>query len=105
MLVGLARCLFMDDISTGLDSTTTSEIKNDIQQMPHLMDLTVVISLLQPPPETLELFDDIILLCEGQIVYHGPRENAIDCFQMMGFRCPNRKNVDDFLQEVLDYKL
>uniref|UniRef100_A0A8R7UPI8 ABC transporter family G domain-containing protein n=1 Tax=Triticum urartu TaxID=4572 RepID=A0A8R7UPI8_TRIUA len=100
MLVGLARCFFMDDISTGLDSSTTYEIVKFLQQMTHLMDLNMVMSLLQPSPETLELFDDIILLCEGQLVYHGPQENAIDCFQMMGFRCPNRKNVDDFLQEV-----
>ncbi|VAI74649.1 unnamed protein product [Triticum turgidum subsp. durum] len=100
MLVGLARCFFMDDISTGLDSSTTYEIVKFLQQMAHLMDLTVVISLLQPPPETLELFDDIILLCEGQIVYHGPRENATGFFEIMGFKCPSRKNVADFLQEV-----
>ncbi|XP_044983003.1 ABC transporter G family member 45-like [Hordeum vulgare subsp. vulgare] len=100
MLVGLARCFFMDDISTGLDSSTTYEILKFVQQMTHLMDLTMVISLLQPPPETLELFDDIILLCEGQIVYHGPRENAIHFFGIMGFKCPERKNVADFLQEV-----
>ncbi|KAM3210376.1 hypothetical protein ACQJBY_064391 [Aegilops geniculata] len=100
MLVGLARCFFMDDISTGLDSSTTYEIIKFLQQMAHLMDLTVVISLLQPPPETLELFDDIILLCEGQIVYHGPRENATGFFEIMGFKCPSRKNVADFLQEV-----
>ncbi|VAI10382.1 unnamed protein product [Triticum turgidum subsp. durum] len=100
MLVGLARCFFMDDISTGLDSSTTYEILKFLQQMTHLMDLTMVISLLQPPPETLELFDDIILLCEGQIVYHGPRENAISFFGIMGFKCPDRKNVADFLQEV-----
>lgn len=100
MLVGLARCFFMDDISTGLDSSTTYEIVKFVQQMAHLMDLTVVISLLQPPPETLELFDDIILLCEGQIVYHGPREKATDFFEIMGFKCPSRKNVADFLQEV-----
>ena len=73
--------------------------------MTHLMDLTMVISLLQPPPETLELFDDIILLCEVQIVYHGPRENGINFFGIMGFKCPARKNVADFLQEVLDYQL
>uniref|UniRef100_A0ACD6AAX2 Uncharacterized protein n=1 Tax=Avena sativa TaxID=4498 RepID=A0ACD6AAX2_AVESA len=100
MLVGLARCFFMDDISTGLDSSTTYEIIKFLQEIAHLMDLTMVISLLQPPPETLELFDDIMLLCEGQIVYHGPRENAINFFEIMGFKCPNRKNVADFLQEV-----
>ncbi|KAJ4803787.1 ABC transporter G family member 45 [Rhynchospora pubera] len=100
MLVGLARCFFMDDISTGLDSETTFGIIKCLQQIVHLMDLTMVISLLQPPPETFELFDDIILLCEGRIVYQGPRENATEFFESMGFKCPRRKNVADFLQEV-----
>ncbi|XP_008776585.4 ABC transporter G family member 45-like isoform X2 [Phoenix dactylifera] len=100
MLVGLARSFFMDDISTGLDSSTTFEIIKFLRQMAHLLDLTIVISLLQPPPETFELFDDIILLCEGQIAYQGPRENVLEFFELMGFKCPERKNIADFLQEV-----
>ncbi|WVZ64109.1 hypothetical protein U9M48_013676 [Paspalum notatum var. saurae] len=100
MLVGRARCFFMDDVSTGLDSSTTLQIMTFLQQMAHLMDLTMVISLLQPAPETFEIFDDIILLCEGQIVYHGPRENVTGFFNAIGFRCPSRKNIADFLQEV-----
>jgi ABC-type multidrug transport system ATPase subunit len=95
----------MDDVSTGLDSSTTLEIMTFLQQMAHLMDLTMVISLLQPAPETFELFDDIILLCEGQIVYHGPRQNVIGFFNTIGFTRPSRKNVADFLQELSQYKL
>ncbi|KAG9445118.1 hypothetical protein H6P81_016458 [Aristolochia fimbriata] len=101
MLVGLSRSYFMDDISTGLDSSTTFEIIKFLSQMVHLMDFTIVISLLQPQPETFELFDDIILLSEGKIVYQGPRENALEFFASMGFKCPERKNTADFLQEVI----
>ena len=28
---------------------------------------TVMISLLQPPPEVFDLFDDVLLLSEGQV--------------------------------------
>ncbi|XP_077235594.1 ABC transporter G family member 45-like [Tasmannia lanceolata] len=101
MLVGLAKTFFMDDISTGLDSSTTVEIMKFLKQMVHLMDLTIVISLLQPPPEAFDLFDDIILLCEGRIAYQGPRENVLEFFESMGFKCPVRKNTADFLQEVI----
>lgn len=31
----------------------------------------MVMSLLQPPPEVFDLFDEIMLLSEGQIIYHG----------------------------------
>lgn len=61
MLVGRAKALFMDEISIGLDSSTTFQICKFMRQMVHIMDVTMVISLLQPAPETFELFDDIII--------------------------------------------
>ncbi|KAI4337356.1 hypothetical protein L6164_015784 [Bauhinia variegata] len=104
MLVGPARALFMDEISTGLDSSTTFQMVNSLRQSIHILNGTAVISLLQPAPETYELFDDIILLSDGQIVYQGPRENVLDFFEYMGFKCPQRKGVADFLQEVTSRK-
>ena len=100
MLVGPAKALFMDEISTGLDSSTTFQIVNSLKQSVHILDGTTVISLLQPAPETYNLFDDIILLSDGQIVYQGPREHVLSFFESMGFRCPERKGIADFLQEV-----
>lgn len=90
----------MDEISTGLDSSTTYQIIKYLRHSTCALDSTTVVSLLQPAPETYELFDDVILLCEGQIVYQGPREAVLDFFAAMGFTCPERKNVADFLQEV-----
>jgi ABC-type multidrug transport system ATPase subunit len=100
MLVGPSRALFMDEISTGLDSSTTYQIVNSLRQTVHILNCTAVISLLQPAPETYDLFDDIILLSDGQIVYQGPRERVLEFFEHMGFKCPERKGVADFLQEV-----
>ncbi|KAL9171408.1 hypothetical protein ABFS82_04G206600 [Erythranthe guttata] len=100
MLVGPAKAFFMDEISTGLDSSTTFQIVKFMRQMVHIMDITMVISLLQPAPETFDLFDDVILLSDGEIVYQGPRENVLEFFEYMGFKCPERKGVADFLQEV-----
>ena len=100
MLVGPIKVLFMDEISTGLDSSTTFQIINSIRQSIHILNGTALVSLLQPAPETYELFDDIILLTDGQIVYQGPRENVLEFFESMGFKCPERKGVADFLQEV-----
>ncbi|XP_065868540.1 pleiotropic drug resistance protein 1-like isoform X2 [Euphorbia lathyris] len=104
MLVGPAKALFMDEISTGLDSSTTYQIVNSIKQCVHILDGTAVVSLLQPAPETYDLFDDIILLSDGQVIYQGPREHALEFFEYMGFKCPERKGVADFLQEVTSRK-
>ncbi|XP_061336750.1 pleiotropic drug resistance protein 1-like isoform X2 [Gastrolobium bilobum] len=104
MLVGPANALFMDEISTGLDSSTTFQIVSSLRQYVHILNGTALISLLQPAPETYDLFDDIILISDGQIVYQGPREYVLDFFESMGFKCPERKGVADFLQEVTSKK-
>ncbi|CAI0473847.1 unnamed protein product [Linum tenue] len=104
MLVGPAKALFMDEISTGLDSSTTYQIVNSLKQYIHILDGTAVISLLQPPPETYDLFDNVILLSDGHVVYHGPRESVLEFFEHMGFKCPPRKGSADFLQEVTSRK-
>ncbi|KAI6680126.1 hypothetical protein NL676_034007 [Syzygium grande] len=104
MLVGPAKALFMDEISTGLDSSTTFQIVSSLRQSIHILNGTALISLLQPAPETYDLFDDIILLSDGQIVYQGPRENVLEFFDHMGFKCPERKGVADFLEEVTSRK-
>ncbi|KAK8524888.1 hypothetical protein V6N12_029740 [Hibiscus sabdariffa] len=104
MIVGPTKTLFMDEISTGLDSSTTYQIVKCLQQIVHLTEGTILMSLLQPAPETFDLFDDIILLSEGQIVYQGPREHVIEFFESCGFKCPERKGTADFLQEVTSKK-
>ncbi|XP_020531339.1 ABC transporter G family member 39 isoform X2 [Amborella trichopoda] len=101
MLVGSARVFFMDEISTGLDSLTIFQIVEYLHQFVHTMDVTMVISMIQPTPETFQLFDEVILMNEGQIAYQGPREKILDFFKFMGFSCPSRKNIADFLQEVM----
>ncbi|KAG7946277.1 hypothetical protein I3843_14G031600 [Carya illinoinensis] len=108
MLVGPAKALFMDEISTDLDSSTTFQIAKFMRQMVHIMnmvhimDVTMIISLLQP--ETFDLFDEIILLSEDQIVYQGPLENVLQFFETLGFKCPKRKGVANFLQEITSKK-
>ncbi|XP_057493789.1 pleiotropic drug resistance protein 3-like [Actinidia eriantha] len=104
MIIGTTKALFMDEISNGLDSSTTYQIVACLQQLAHITDATILVALLQPAPETFELFDDIILMAEGKIVYHGPRSHVLEFFDDCGFRCPERKGVADFLQEVISKK-
>ncbi|KAG2536935.1 hypothetical protein PVAP13_9NG237000 [Panicum virgatum] len=104
MIVGPVKAFFMDEISNGLDSSTTFQIIKCFQQLANINECTMLISLLQPTPEVFDLFDDLILMAEGKIIYHGPRNEAHIFFEECGFRCPERKGMADFLQEVLSIK-
>ena len=57
----------MDEISTGLDSATTYTVTEFLRSTTHYLHLTTLVSLLQPPPEVFNLFDDVILLSDGQV--------------------------------------
>jgi hypothetical protein len=47
------------------------------------------VSLLQPPPEVVEQFDNIMLMREGHVVFHGPRSMVMLYFANMGLVCPD----------------
>ncbi|KAK4595262.1 hypothetical protein RGQ29_013623 [Quercus rubra] len=104
MIVGPTKSLFMDEITNGLDSSTAFQIVTCLQQLVHITDATVLVSLLQPAPETFDIFYDLILMSEGKIVYHGPRDHVLNFFEDCGFRCPKRKGVAEFVQEVISRK-
>eukprot|EP00850_Spirogloea_muscicola_P021701 SM000258S09117 [mRNA] locus=s258:114716:120085:- [translate_table: standard] len=104
MVVGPKRTIFMDEISTGLDSSTTYAIVRCMRNFTHILRGTILMALLQPAPETYNLFDDLLLLSEGQIVYHGPKDGVEDFLLTLGFKCPERKGIADFLQEVTSSK-
>ncbi len=61
---------------------------------------TVLAALQQPAPETFALFDDVMLISEGVVLFHGPRADALPFFERLGFACPPRKDPAGFLQEV-----
>ncbi|CAA6674583.1 unnamed protein product [Spirodela intermedia] len=89
MMVGPARALFMDEISTGLDSSTTFQIVKALRQSIHILG--------ELPSSR----------CSSRRRRHRlprPREDVLEFFEFMGFKCPERKGIADFLQEVTSRK-
>ncbi|KAI8027247.1 Pleiotropic drug resistance protein 3 [Camellia lanceoleosa] len=72
--------------------------REDVSQLAHITDATIL------EAETFDLFDDIIFMAEGKIVYHGPCTHVPEFFEDCGFSCSERKGVADFLQEVISKK-
>ena len=57
-----------------------------------------VIALLQPSPETVALFDEVIVMAEGKLLYAGPIEDVQGYFEDLGYQPPDTMDVADFLQ-------
>jgi ABC-type multidrug transport system ATPase subunit len=56
-----------------------------------------IVSLLQPPPETVALFDELILIDSGRIMYAGPLDDVVGHFESLGYVLPDRTDVADWL--------
>ncbi|DBA01463.1 TPA: hypothetical protein N0F65_005582 [Lagenidium giganteum] len=100
MHFGLKFVLCMDEITTGLDSAASFDILRMHRSLARKLRMTMVISLLQPTPEILALFDDILLLNEGHVMYYGPCARVESYFQELGFERPPRRDVADFLLDL-----
>ncbi len=92
--------LFMDEISTGLDSATTFLITKCLSNFCHILEGTLLVALLQPAPETYNLFDDVMLMSQGHIVFHGPREE-VRVMQIFCCKSPCRTAAAAFLSTDL----
>ncbi|KAG7401123.1 hypothetical protein PHYBOEH_002681 [Phytophthora boehmeriae] len=104
MAFGNKFVMMMDEISTGLDSAATFDIISTQRSLAKTLGKTVVISLLQPSPEVFNLFDDVLLLNDGHVIYHGPCNEVLGYFEKLGFVCPPNRDVADFLMDLCTSK-
>ena len=95
------RVLCGDEITAGLDAAVAEEIVLRLRQYAHAADATVVLSLKQATPETYNLFDDVVLLSEGHIIYHGPREQLEENLAQRGFPAPVDGDYADWLAALV----
>jgi hypothetical protein len=71
MMIGQARALFLDEISTGLDAAATFDIVSALKKWTRVMNGSAMVALLQPAPEVFDMFDQFVLMREGHIIFSG----------------------------------
>jgi len=65
-----------------------------------IFNRVTIVSLLQPPPETVANFDELVLLGDGKVMYAGPIEEVVEYFNGLGYEIPARMDVADWLQAL-----
>jgi ATP-binding cassette subfamily G (WHITE) protein 1 len=93
--------LFLDEPTSGLDSLTAYNVVTTLRELAHVHGRTVICTIHQPSSDTFHLFDDLLLLGGGQVLYHGPVQEAVAYFTRLGYECPPYTNpADYFLMHV-----
>ena len=102
MLLTNSRAYFLDEVTTGLDAAVTVHIFRALQQACRIQQSTVCTALLQPTPETYALFDELVLMRDGRIVYHGPRDQVTKwLWETTGLEVPAGVDEAGFIVDYL----
>ncbi len=88
--------LFLDEPTSGLDTFTAHSVVSILKDLA-LSGRTVIATIHQPSSDVFHMFDDLLLLADGQIMYQGPIEDSVDYFAKLGYPCPQYTNPADHI--------
>ena len=93
--------LLIDEATTGLDSIAESVLMRTFREMVN-NDRTVICTMHQPNAAVFSLFDTLLLLSHGEIIYHGPAQDAASYFiqKPLSFPFTDYNNPADFLIDI-----
>lgn len=92
--------LLLDEPTSGLDSSTAMSTMQAVHQLAQ-RGRTVVATIHQPNSDLVALFDDLLLLAKGKLIYYGPYEEAVHYFKQQGFPCPLYTLPTDYFLKVI----
>ncbi|XP_048364709.1 broad substrate specificity ATP-binding cassette transporter ABCG2-like [Sphaerodactylus townsendi] len=93
--------LFLDEPTTGLDSSTANSVMELLKRM-SVSGKTIIFSIHQPRYSIFKLFDSLTLLAAGKLVYHGLADKALSYFLSLGFDCEAHNNPADFFMDIIN---
>ncbi|KAG8931848.1 hypothetical protein FRC02_002035 [Tulasnella sp. 418] len=99
ILVTMPSVLVADEPTTGLDATTSYNLLLTLSQLAK-RNRTVVLTLHQPRSSAFPLFDRILLLSKGRVVYSGHRQRCFPWFASLNHVPGSDVNPLDWLIDV-----
>ncbi|CAN6343362.1 unnamed protein product [Urochloa humidicola] len=100
LAVGTYSVMVYDQPLTGSDQAMTYDLVNTIRTVCRIQQSSAVMALNKLSQEAFDLFDRIILLGEGHVLYQGPREDAVTYFAQLGYMKPPHVESWEFLQDI-----
>ncbi|CAK9797708.1 ATP-binding cassette subfamily G member 4 [Anthophora quadrimaculata] len=92
--------LFLDEPTTGLDSSSCSQCIALLKRLAKIERRTIICTIHQPSALLLEMFDAIYTVAGGYCIYRGPVKSLLPHMSSVGADCPPYHNPADFLLEV-----
>ncbi|KAJ3104864.1 hypothetical protein HK100_003992, partial [Physocladia obscura] len=99
-LVTSPSILMLDEPVSGLDGFNAYNVIESLARLATVYQRTVIFTCHQPRSDIFALFDQLLVLAKGQMVYSGPANSVIAHFSQLGFQVPIGFNVADYLIDL-----
>ena len=100
-LISQPNVLFLDEPTTGLDSTAAFSIVQYLSKVAKKMNIAVIMTIHQPSAIVFDMLDDLFLLEDGNMVYGGSVIDANAYFASIGFSNPEKINPADYFLDLI----
>lgn len=95
--------IFLDEPTSGLDTYTAYQVISILSHLARQQNRTVIATIHQPSSDIYNLFDDLMILANGRVMYYGTATHAIEYFREKGYPCPQYSNpADHFFMHILN---
>ncbi|KAG8905256.1 hypothetical protein FRB99_000371 [Tulasnella sp. 403] len=99
-LVTSPSILFLDEPTSGLDAFNAHNVIESLVALARDYNRTVVFTIHQPRSNIVALFDQLLLLAQGRVVYSGEYSKCQAYFESIGHPCPAGFNIADYLIDL-----
>lgn len=99
-LVTSPSILFLDEPTSGLDSYNAHNVVECLVNLARNYRRTIILTIHQPRSNIVALFDQLILLARGRVVYSGSMDECQGYFERIGLSCPAGFNIADHLIDL-----
>lgn len=89
-----------DNSTRGLDSANAIEFCKTLRTSTDVNEATAAVAIYQSPQSAYDYFDKVIVIYQGRQIYFGRTTDALPYFENLGFECPKRQTVPDFLTSM-----
>jgi ABC-type multidrug transport system ATPase subunit len=100
-LINNPLILLLDEPTTGLDSVNALRVGQLLRDLANNDQRTVICTIHTPSSELYAVFDDLLLLAKGSVVYHGSCEDAPAYFASIDRSVPLRMNPSEHFMNLL----
>ncbi|KAI9339608.1 hypothetical protein BDR26DRAFT_918973 [Obelidium mucronatum] len=99
-LVTSPGILFLDEPTSGLDSYNAHAVIEALHNLAHVHQKTIVFTVHQPRSDMFALFDQVVVLAAGSILYAGAGSQSSATLRERGVPCPDGYNMADHLLDL-----